>query len=618
MMGTLKPDDSFNKYAIENLFEYGGDYVSYHACFLKIPSVKVTLKIFITTDNAEQKRLLEQVQSVQKSFANDLDGMLAQKIMLFVDWGIDKEQGLFFTATDYTGASTLRQRLEQHGPLSLPETLWHQRRTAENLAYMHQHGLVHKNVHSGNVFIQAADGEDKLIISEVGIGPISFGDYGLDAAHYLSRAPEQLHRYYGEITPATDTHGCVSMMYEMLTGQRPFKNGHSIQSVKRHILEDMPNLHVKGIPPATRDVFRKGFAKLARDRFATPSEFLEAFEYAQSVEEKRKMARRIFIGATLAGAVAAFGVIRPTQHAPVPPGIGTLVRDFNANGVHDSTITLAIFSSESRLVASAGVNGRVVVQDARTGNVIFNDPIQYQWTPIVGLAFLSDGRLVTVGASGRVSLWATDGRILATYHLPNGGNALALSPTGNPLLLSNGVQVIVVDNPTNFKNQDNPYRGHTAPVNSLATAQNGQLGLSGSDDASAQLWLTETATHQYTYTGHTREVSVVVLLPGGQIAVTGSEDKSVQGWSIKQHEMGKLLFSYCHTGTVRCAGSSTDGRMIASGSDDKRVIVYDIQKHAIRYTYSKHTDPVTSAAYSADGQYVLSAAGKQLHLWKAV
>src|SRR5207248_11346640 len=71
-----------------------------------------------------------------------------------------------------------------------------------------------------------------------------------------------------------------------------------------------------------------------------------------------------------------------------------------------------------------------------------------------------------------------------------------------------------------------------------------------------------------------------------------------------------------HTGTVLSVAWSPDGQMLASGSEDQTVRLWNGQSGELLHTLEGHGDAVNSVAWSADGQVLASGSYDQtVRLW---
>ena len=146
----------------------------------------------------------------------------------------------------------------------------------EALAYSHNQGVVHRDIKPSNLMVTA---EGQIKVTDFGIARIETsnltqrGDM-LGTPSYMS--PEQ---YMGEATDGrSDIFSAGVILYELLTGERPFRGDSSGQIMQR-ILHDTPinpsELNPL-VPPTVDWLIGKALAKDVQDRFASAREFQAA------------------------------------------------------------------------------------------------------------------------------------------------------------------------------------------------------------------------------------------------------------------------------------------------------------------------------------------------------
>jgi TolB-like protein len=150
---------------------------------------------------------------------------------------IDEGEGRIFIAMELLDGDDLKARLAS-GPLDIGEALAIGAGVARGLAAAHRKGVVHRDVKPANVMV-TSDGRAKIM--DFGLarlaGTTDLTRIGTTLGTVAYMSPEQAR---GEdVDHRTDTWSLGVVLYEMLTGKRPFVGDHD-QAVIRSILEDEP------------------------------------------------------------------------------------------------------------------------------------------------------------------------------------------------------------------------------------------------------------------------------------------------------------------------------------------------------------------------------------------
>ncbi|MER7205442.1 serine/threonine-protein kinase [Streptosporangium sp. NPDC000239] len=203
---------------------------------------------------------------------------------------------------------SLRRILAEHGTTSPEAALVVLKGSLLGLAFAHSSGIVHRDYKPENVLIQA-DGASKLT------------DFGIAARTGASDAPQGTPPYMAPeqwaghpATPASDVYAATCVLFECLTGHRPYRAENGAALMHQHQRAPIP---IEAVPSSVRGLVARGMAKNPADRPATAEAFvleLEAAATAAYGPEWEQRGRRHL--AELATLLAlSFPLARPAQRA---------------------------------------------------------------------------------------------------------------------------------------------------------------------------------------------------------------------------------------------------------------------------------------------------------------
>ena len=168
---------------------------------------------------------------------------------------------------------------------------------------------------------------------------------------------------------------------------------------------------------------------------------------------------------------------------------------------------------------------------------------------------------------------------------------------------------------------DKTFAAHQSVVNCVAWAPNSTEVVSGGDDSKARLWKWNTTRERTTYESHTNNVNAVDWSPDGLEIVSADSDGNVKIWNART---GGAAGGFDHNNdediVVRgVAWHPSQHRVVTCGDDDVarvRNVDSPIDPAAIIATFSGHTDNVNSVEYSPNGNLVASGSNdNKIKVW---
>ena len=178
------------------------------------------------------------------------------------------EDGQLFIAMAFYEGETLKRKINR-GPIPADDAINIALQIAAGLERAHRGGIVHRDIKPANIMITKY-GDVKIVDfglakSKASAGITKFGST-VGTAAYMS--PEQTRG--NTVDQRTDIWALGIIIYEMITGQSPFK-GEYEQAIIYSILNDeLPE--IKGVPEEVNKIIRKSTAKDPAERYSRVSE----------------------------------------------------------------------------------------------------------------------------------------------------------------------------------------------------------------------------------------------------------------------------------------------------------------------------------------------------------
>lgn len=275
LLGTVVED----RYRLVDLLGLGGVGVVYRAEHLKLKRM-VAVKL-LQTEYAENDLLRKRFERE----ATALAALSHPHIITVTDYGIS-EHGPFLVMELVEG-KTLGELLKSKGALRPGRAMAIAKQMLEAVAYAHSHNLIHRDLKPSNIFLQSLpDGSYHVRVLDFGLAKFLAGE-GEGAAALTKTgavigtpgymAPEQ--GVGGEVDARTDVYALGILIFEMMTGKRPFV-GEPSDLLRQHLLDPVPAFR-ESLPeirpmPEVEEFVQKAMSKSPEERFANAGEMLQA------------------------------------------------------------------------------------------------------------------------------------------------------------------------------------------------------------------------------------------------------------------------------------------------------------------------------------------------------
>lgn len=204
-------------------------------------------------------------------------------IMNVFDFGLDDET--YYMVMEYIPGGTLKDALMQRGPLPLTAALRVTMQLADALEYAHSNNMIHRDVKPANVMF-TDNTLSHAILGDFGIAllideQISTSDgKTIGTPAYMS--PEVIAGQPAD--PRSDLYGLGIMLYEMLSGQLPFRAEHPMAILMKHIQSDPPDLTPLNLPDSSEALLMRLMAKNPKKRFESAAEVRDLILAIQNQE----------------------------------------------------------------------------------------------------------------------------------------------------------------------------------------------------------------------------------------------------------------------------------------------------------------------------------------------
>jgi eukaryotic-like serine/threonine-protein kinase len=283
-MSTLLGTTLSGRYRLEARIGSGGMSTVYRALDETLQR-QVAIKLMnreVATDSDQLERFRREARAVAQLSHPHIVGV--------IDAGddLDPTHPRPYIVFEFVEGETLKERIRRMGRLPITEAIAYAIEVARALGAAHSRHIVHRDVKPQNVLI---DEEGSAKVTDFGIARTLEED-GLTAdgrvlgtTDYVS--PEQA---LGQpVTGQSDLYSLGVVLFEMLTGDVPFKGDSQVAVAMKHVREALPDVQSRRpeVSAALAAVIDNATAKRVEDRYANDAELIADLEDVLAIETAR-------------------------------------------------------------------------------------------------------------------------------------------------------------------------------------------------------------------------------------------------------------------------------------------------------------------------------------------
>ena len=208
--------------------------------------------------------------------AQSVSNLSHPNIVEVYDVGV--EEGQHYIVMEYIGGKTLKQLLKKRESLTLSEVIDIMTQLTDGIAHAHESYIIHRDIKPQNIMIE----DNGLIkITDFGIAmalnatQLTQTNSVMGSVHYLP--PEQASGKGATIK--SDIYSLGILMYELLTGNVPFKGDNAVEIALKHMKDKIPSIRKQNpaIPQSVENILLKAAAKNPRNRYDSARNMYEDF-----------------------------------------------------------------------------------------------------------------------------------------------------------------------------------------------------------------------------------------------------------------------------------------------------------------------------------------------------
>jgi DNA-binding transcriptional ArsR family regulator len=337
---SLKPGEVFaGRYAIDRELGHGGFGVVY-AAFDQGPLQRAVALKVIRFQSGEASERAERAKLRFLEEARLAAGLSHTNIATVFDAG--EYAGCVHMTQELVPGRDLQRLLAEKGPLPVRRVIAITKQICDGLAHAHANGIVHRDIKPGNIMV---DAEDRVKITDFGLAqPLHDEDStlsGVIAGTPGYMAPEQLRDE--RVDPRADIFAVGCVLYQMLTGRRPFEGATPASVIEKTLYACPPSpSRVRDDLPRSLDrIVSHAMAKKPDERYNSAillAQDLVNYEQFEYLMDQKQGADEVAASLDAARCVLFLGLCLPVgPQDERSPTADSLITEYFAERLHTTS-----------------------------------------------------------------------------------------------------------------------------------------------------------------------------------------------------------------------------------------------------------------------------------------
>ncbi|MEG2457723.1 MAG: Stk1 family PASTA domain-containing Ser/Thr kinase [Bacilli bacterium] len=184
-------------------------------------------------------------------------------------YDVGEDNGDYYIVMEYVEGKTLKQLLKKRGKLTVTEVIDIMSQLTDGMAHAHDSNIIHRDIKPQNIMILD---NGMIKITDFGIATalnstqLTQTNSVMGSVHYLP--PEQAAGKGSTIR--SDIYSMGILMYELLSGQIPYRGDNAVEIALKHLKEPLPSIRefLPDLPQSMENVIIKSTAKNPKNRYA--------------------------------------------------------------------------------------------------------------------------------------------------------------------------------------------------------------------------------------------------------------------------------------------------------------------------------------------------------------